>query len=393
MSAVDVLPAAEESARGRVRTRGDVIHETELGVRLGVIAKLQLAHETGRIALIVTLQVVGGGVVVSRVLRHDLPGRVDLVRFAGGRVVEHSRRRVARAAADIGPGAGRAACRRQHAGRMVAVIGRDGRGSTIAQVALHVPGAVGKRLTQDDREVFVIAVPIGAVDRGKVLGLEERIDPRGMIAMVVNPEVRIQSHSLEMVVHDEVDDAGDGIRAVGRRRAAGEDIDPLNQSDRNLVDVRGRGKSGSRAQCRPRVTTLQPATVDQHQGSLCAKPAQIQGSCTVRTHRQARALIGHNLRQTVQQVFNAHHPGGLDLLARDSSHGADRVQIRGGDARPGDDNFLEYGLRGCVGLRRLRLRKWGLHHTRSKSSRTEQRCTYRAPENGVHFRGHIKIAP
>jgi len=54
---------------------------------------------------------------------------------------------------------------------VIAVIGRDGSRSAVAQIALKVPRAIGKGLAQDDREVFVVAVPVGAADGVEMLGL------------------------------------------------------------------------------------------------------------------------------------------------------------------------------------------------------------------------------
>ena len=47
--------------------------------------------------------------------------------------------------------------------------------------------------------------------------------------------------SLELGVEDEVHDAADGIRAVGRGTAAGHDLDALDQRRRQDGDVGGAG--------------------------------------------------------------------------------------------------------------------------------------------------------
>ena len=77
--------------------------------------------------------------------------------------------------------------------------------------------------------------------------------------MVVSVAVPVELYALEMVVHDEVDDARDGIRAVDRRRAAGQHFDALDQRRRNGVDV---GRPHRRA---ARGNAL---AVDQHQRAV-----------------------------------------------------------------------------------------------------------------------------
>ena len=53
----------------------------------------------------------------------------------------------------------------------------------------------------------------------------------GILVVNLNP--------FEVLFHDEVDDTGHRVRAVGRRRASGQDLDPFDQRTRHLVNVRG----------------------------------------------------------------------------------------------------------------------------------------------------------
>ena len=61
--------------------------------------------------------------------------------------------------------------------------------------------------------------------------------------------------AFEIVAHDEVDDAGDRVRAVDRRRAAGDDLGPRDQRRRDGVEVGDLLGAGDG----------EAAAVDQHQ--------------------------------------------------------------------------------------------------------------------------------
>ena len=60
---------------------------------------------------------------------------------------------------------------------------------------------------------------------------------RTVIAMLVHRPIAVEPDTFKMGVHDEVDDAGDRVRSIHRRSAAGEDFDPLDQRSRDQVDV------------------------------------------------------------------------------------------------------------------------------------------------------------
>jgi hypothetical protein len=54
---------------------------------------------------------------------------------------------------------------------------------------------------------------------------------------LVEAVLQAAAEALEIGVHDEVDDAGHSIGTVDRRRAAGEDVDPLDECGRDGVEV------------------------------------------------------------------------------------------------------------------------------------------------------------
>src|SRR5262249_60992324 len=93
----------------------------------------------------------------------------------------------------------------------------------------------------------------------------------------------------EVRVHDEVDDAGNGVGAVHRRSTARQHVDALDDGGRNEVDVRDR--------TRARVARLEATAVDEDEGALRAEAAQVYRGRTRRTVRDGRALRGERFGQ------------------------------------------------------------------------------------------------
>ena len=62
----------------------------------------------------------------------------------------------------------------------------------------------------------------------------------GVVVVLVEAVLGVEADALEVGVHDEVDDAGDGVRAVDRRGAAGQHVDAVDDRGRDDVDVGGR---------------------------------------------------------------------------------------------------------------------------------------------------------
>ena len=170
-----------------------------------------------------------------------------------------------------------------------------------------------------------IGMPGCATRLGKVVGL----------AVHVLTVVKIEPHALEVRVHDEVDDARDRVGAVRGGRAAGQHVDALDHGRRDLVDV-GAGRR-SRAAAR-----LHAAAVDQHQRAVRTQAAQADRRGAVRADRLAGTLLGDDLRQAVQQVFNAHQAGLCDVGRADGRNRRDRDLVRRGlNARARNDDLFK----------------------------------------------------
>jgi hypothetical protein len=216
----------------------------------------------------------------------------------------------------------------------------------------------------------VDAPPVRPIEVGDVVGLAalvraqqvaataQDLGPAGdaelvAIAVAVGGDagVGFDLQAGELLVDDEVHDAGHGVRAVDRRGAARDDVDARDQHLRDRVDVDGAVGVGRR----------QAMAVHQHQRALGAEAAQGQdvlslvAGAVARTGRDRRALEDRQLVQTVRQAAGRRL---LDLFGRDHRHRRRRVGGDRGDARAGHGDRL-HDLR-VIGVSRRGLLRHGV---------------------------------
>ena len=139
----------------------------------------------------------------------------------------------------------------------------------------------------------------------------------------------------------------DGVRAVGRRGAAGDHFDALDELRRDLVEVgAGVGIGGVR------VAGPEAPAVDQHQGALRAEAAQVDGRFTacdtqrVLTRAEVDGADLQDLRERVQELGDIGRALQLDVLLGDDLNRARARGIRRGDARPGHDDLGQHLIAG-----------------------------------------------
>src|SRR5262252_2075530 len=125
-------------------------------------------------------------------------------------------------------------------------------------------------MAHDQSDVFVLPVPVGSRDGREMPVFQQTIYERIVIAVVVDAEVGIDTDPLEVIVHDEVHDACDRIRAVGRGGTAGQHVDALDQCGGYLVHVRSRGVTqvDDARSTAGRVSGHEPPPVDEYQCAL-----------------------------------------------------------------------------------------------------------------------------
>ena len=177
------------------------------------------------------------------------------------------------------------------------------------------------------------------IDRGEPFDRVAQLD-RSRAAEVVLVPVEVvlgrDFDALEVLLHDEVHDAGDGIRAVHRGRATRQDVDALDHLRRNLVEVRRRAR---------RAAVGHAPTVDQHERARVAETAKVERRRAGRAVRHGHVLRSEGLRQLVYEVLDSRDASRHDVLGRDLRHGRRRLEVRGSDARARDDDLTQVFLR------------------------------------------------
>ena len=61
-----------------------------------------------------------------------------------------------------------------------------------------------------------------------------------LLSWSIGAALDVEADALEIVLHREVDDAGNGVGTVGGRRAAGQHFDAVHERDRDRVQVGAR---------------------------------------------------------------------------------------------------------------------------------------------------------
>ncbi len=114
----------------------------------------------------------------------------------------------------------------------------------------------------------------------------------------------VDHEAVEIVLHDEVDDARNSVGTVYRRCAARQDLDALDKDGRHLVYV---GRE------RERVAETHAMAVGQNQGAVRAEPTQVERGRTGCAVRLVGRQLGHNLGQVVDEILNANNAAILDF--------------------------------------------------------------------------------
>ena len=157
--------------------------------------------------------------------------------------------------------------------------------------------------------------------------------------------------AFDLLARDDVDHAGDGVRAVDGRGTVFQHFDALDDAHRNGVEIRGAGDAG-------RGRFVDPAdAVDQHQHALGAEVAQVhlRGAGTDATAVGWIAEVARGVELGVerfaagghllQQVADAGEAGAINGRAIDDGQRLLGVGARLNDARAGDHHFLQRFVR------------------------------------------------
>ncbi len=283
-----------------------------------------------------TLEVVDRVVVVRHIRA------AEVVRTVGDDCAEEVEERVSHGSVD---GVGRTTARRvvgstaagQGAERIVAVAEEQRFDFTIADIAGDVATAVVEGRADGEFDIVLRTADVIAPGSNETASIQPIVDGLavatndlvGVVVVLVETVGRIETDTFEIGVHDEVDNAGHSVGTVGSRCTAGQNFDALDERSRDLVKV-GCGQRG--------VTRLQATAVDQDQGTRSAETAKVDGCSTRGAVGDEGVLATENLRQRVDQVFDADRTGIGNFLSADDSDRAGAFDVRTRDTRTGNDD-------------------------------------------------------
>ncbi len=240
----DVEGLAEDAARGGL-AGSVVVHEHQLRIGVEVVVHFVVGVGAGRIAFVRPLVVVhrtevvgvGRGVVVPHgVARAALVDDEAVV----GALQQQVHADDVHRAGGARPLAGQAGTgRRQGAGAVVAVRLQDRLAVLVAGEQGGVALAVGAVHADHEVGLDLTAVPDRTRGLEVALGRAQGVQSGVVVAVLEGAGLTVDPYPFEVLHHDEVDHAGDGVRAVHRRGAARQHFDVVDQSGRDEVDVRG----------------------------------------------------------------------------------------------------------------------------------------------------------
>ena len=160
-----------------------------------------------------------------------------------------------------------------------------------------------------------------------------------MVAIGGDAAARTQFQTLEVLAGDDVDHAGDRIRAIDGRSAVTQNFDVIDQADRHVLQILALGardEGGNHA-----------LAVNQDKRALIAQPAQVGGGNTAGRDRiliVAGIGLGHR-GQALDGFFQGRGLGLGDIVGADDGDRRFGNRVGGRDARTGDDHAFRRLLR------------------------------------------------
>ena len=201
------------------------------------------------------------------------------------------------------------------------------------------------RAVRADQAVFLgelprkghVAAPVGEV------GAEQRTD--ALLSRILPggaPSLDVDVHALVVLLEDDVDGAGDGIRAVDRRTADRDRLDGGDQLGRNDVEVdlaTGRCDAADGG----RVRRHEAAAVDEGQRALRAEREQINETLRDPVGRLHVAAVRRNAERGHggQRLADVGEAALIYRCRGNHGRGLEAFEIGTRDARTGDHDLLQ----------------------------------------------------
>ena len=339
----------EEQGRRSGLPGGMVVREHEVRVDIQHRVDLVVREGTARVARVGALHRVDRPVVVIHVgragERNDRAAGLHVVVAVGARTGEREEQALVGRTGATQAVIVRAALRVEGARLLV---GRN-RAGRIVELALQ--HALGALVADIGRDVALAVCRVGAQNQGRIDRLAAAEARRGKLVagravqaieiaiavlVLIDAPGAVEFDALEVLAHDEVHNARESVRTVGRRSAAGLNFHMVDQCGRDLVHVRNRND---------RIARRHALAVDQDQGALRAEIAKVNGRRARRGIAREVRLTGIDGRQIVQQRADIGRAFELQFLLANGRHRRTGIEALLRNARTRhDDGFDAAGL-------------------------------------------------
>ena len=332
-----------------LRRDDDVVRHGIEGQCGNLVARLRAVVHRFEVGLdAVSDLVVGQREEAAALLRgHQQVQRLVVVQVARGREAAVVRERAASGAGLAGNARAAAVLRILRIRQVDATRWGTAGAALLHRTAVQVQG-VAREVAVVGRDGILAVVVRADQDAELVGGRAHRGAGRraGAVAAARAAVLHADIGAVPLLLGDEVDHAGDGVRAVDGASAFLQHIDALDQVDRDDVDV---DRGGRRV-----AVDADAAAVEQHEGALGAQATQFdvrlaRAAAVVHLRVAGRAGNGGNL---LQQVTEGGDARALDGCRIDREHRAGGLGVDAPHARAGDHDFVERvsGLVGGLGL-------------------------------------------
>ena len=347
--AADRSGAKEQAGRSNLRDRV-IVGEHEARINVEFLVFLVMGEEAARIARVGPLQIVERAVVEvligSTGIRHEVAATSFACSFlepvVGLSTLAVAKKVIVEREETVEIGRSRAD---------QADVGRCQR--ALGEIARRLEHGLRVAITEIGRDVALVVRRVGAHDERAVvgrtvpdvfLGLREAIGaainvdlrlcapPFRAVVVLVDRVRAVDFDALEVLAHDEVDDACQRVRAVHGRGAAGQDFHVIDESGGDVVEV-GRGVF--------HVARHQAGAVYKNQRAHRTQASQVRVRSSGRTIRHGAALVGKGFRQIVEEGRDVGRSLEFQLLLTDGRDRAGGVHTRLWNAGAGNHHGFD----------------------------------------------------
>ena len=212
-------------------------------------------------------------------------------------------------------------------------------------LAIRTTNAVGFVVRHRKRDVAAVIGKVGA-EQARYVVIER-------ITAIRNSGSRVNFESFVIILQDDIDGSGYGIRTIDRRTANEYIVDPLDKVRRDDVEIDLNARCAGREQ-RRKVGRNDAATVHEAQRTVRTQAEGVYevDASTITGLVATLADAAAELREFVQSVGRIGDVAIIIILRADRAGGLGAHDLGATDTRTGDDDGA-FGVGGCIRSNRI----------------------------------------